>query len=216
MAGKRMKWRLFVVAIILVGITFGAISATGNLSRTLISMAEARAAQRALNEINAAFEEVMHQSLTYSDLMNVQYDDAGAVSMLTANTILMNRIASDTSNLAQEKIDSLADQGIELPLGAAMGASIFSGKGPRIRFEILPVGTVLTSFSTEFESAGINQTRHKISMEATASVRIVIPTGAKVVTVQVSALMAESILVGDVPESYIQVSEIGDALNFAP
>lgn len=83
-----------------------------------------------------------------------------------------------------------------------------------MRFEILPVGTVKTSFVTEFESAGINQTRHKISLEATASVRIVLPSGASTVTAHASALMAESILVGDVPQSYIQVDDTGDALNF--
>ena len=115
---------------------------------------------------------------------------------------------------AQENIDLLADEGIVLPLGSALGSGIFSGKGPRVRFEILPVGTVKTTFVTEFESAGINQTRHKISLEATASVRIVLPSGARTVSVQASALMAESILIGEVPQSYIQVPETGDALNF--
>lgn len=75
---------------------------------------------------------------------------------------------------------------------------MLSGKGPRVHFEILPVGTVKTGFVTEFESAGINQTRHKISLEATASVRIVVPSGARTVSVTTTALMAESILVGDV------------------
>ena len=76
------------------------------------------------------------------------------------------------------------------------------------------MGTVKTNFVTEFESAGINQTRHKISLEATASVRIVLPSGARTVSVQASALMAESILIGDVPQSYIQVPEVEDGLNF--
>ena len=76
------------------------------------------------------------------------------------------------------------------------------------------MGTVKTAFVTEFESAGINQTRHKISLEATASVRIVLPSGARTVSVRASALMAESILIGDVPQSYIQVPEVEDGLNF--
>ena len=57
-------------------------------------------------------------------------------------------------------------------------------------------------------------TRHKISLEATASVRIVLPSGARTVSVRASALMAESILIGDVPQSYIQVPEVEDGLNF--
>ncbi|NLD58113.1 MAG: sporulation protein YunB [Clostridiales bacterium] len=219
MAGKKGKQgkRAALVAILLVvGLVFTAVSALSNLNKTLLSMAEARAAQRALSEVNKALEEVMNKSLTYSDFVSVQYDASGAVSMLSANTILMNRIASDASRTAQANIDALAEQGIELPLGAALGTSVFSGKGPRVKFEILPVGTVHTNFVTEFETAGINQTRHKISLEATATVRIVIPTGAKLVTVRISALMAESILVGSVPDSFIQVGNTSDALNFAP
>jgi sporulation protein YunB len=216
MSGKKGKRIAIVALLCAAGMVFAVASALQNLNRTLLSMAEARAAQRALSEVNAALESVMHQSLTYSDFISVKYDASGAVSMLSANAILMNRIASDAANAAQANIDALAEQGIELPLGAALGSSVFSGKGPRVRFEILPVGSVNTNFVTEFESAGINQTRHKISLEATAAVRIVIPTGAKVVTARVMALMAESILVGAVPDSYIQVRDTGDALNFAP
>ncbi len=97
--------------------------------------------------------------------------------MLNANAVLMNQIASEASEAAQRRINSLEEEGIELPLGAALGASAFAGAGPKIHFRILPVGTVLTSFVTEFESAGINQTRHKIILEATATVRIVVPGG---------------------------------------
>ena len=119
----------------------------------------------------------MHKSLDYEDFVDVHYDAEGEASMLSANTILMNRIAADAATAAQENIDTLADEGITLPLGSALGSGVFSGKGPRLRFEILPVGTVKTAFVTEFESAGINQTRHKISLEATASVRIVLALG---------------------------------------
>ena len=179
-----------------------------------ISLADARAEQRALQQISLALDEVMHKSLDYEDFVDVHYDAEGEASMLSANTILMNRIAADAATAAQENIDTLAQEGIALPLGSAIGSGIFSGKGPRLRFEILPVGTVKTAFVTEFESAGINQTRHKISLEATASVRIVLPSGARTVSVRASALMAESILIGDVPQSYIQVPEVEDGLNF--
>ena len=212
-----MKKRRVVVAIVAVGAVCAAVfSAFSNLNRTLLAMAEARAEQRALSQINLAFEEIMHQSFEYADFVSVRTDAQGEISMLEANTILMNRLASDAARLAQERIDELAEEGISLPLGSALGASVLSGKGPRVHFEILPVGTVKTGFVTEFESAGINQTRHKISLEATASVRIVVPSGARTVSVTTTALMAESILVGDVPASYIQVAEVGDALNFAP
>lgn len=214
MAKMRCKKRLLVGVLACATLVFAIVGAFSNLNRALISLAEARAEQRALQQISLALDDVMHKSLDYEDLVDVHYDKNGEASMLSANTILMNRIAADAAIAAQENIDLLADEGIVLPLGSALGSGIFSGKGPRVRFEILPVGTVKTTFVTEFESAGINQTRHKISLEATASVRIVLPSGARTVSVQASALMAESILIGEVPQSYIQVPETGDALNF--
>ncbi len=214
MEKRRRRRRLLIALVPLAALGFGAASALSNINATLIALAEARAQQRAMQQITLALEEVMNQSLDYADFVDVHYDAEGEASMLSANTILMNRIASEAAGAAQENIDTLAGEGIVLPLGSALGSGVFSGKGPRLRFEILPVGTVKTAFVTEFESAGINQTRHKISLEATASVRIVLPSGARTVTAHTSALMAESILVGDVPQSYIQVPETGDGLNF--
>ena len=74
---------------------------------------------------------------------------------------------------------------------------------------------VSAAFSTEFESAGINQTRHKIYLSLQTSVRLVIPSGARQVLLQSQVLIAESIIVGEVPQSYVSVPETGDALNFA-
>ena len=214
MEKRRRRRRLLIALVPLAALGFGAASALSNINATLIALAEARAQQRAMQQITLALEEVMNQSLDYADFVDVHYDAEGEASMLSANTILMNRIASEAAGAAQENIDTLAGEGIVLPLGSALGSGVFSGKGPRLRFEILPVGTVKTAFVTEFESAGINQTRHKISLEATASGRNVLPSGARTVTAHTSALMAESILVGDVPQSYIQVPETGDGLNF--
>ena len=81
---------------------------------------------------------------------------------------------------------------------------------------IVPVGSVNTEFSTEFESSGINQTRHKIFLRARASIQIVIPTDAQVAGVTVDVLVAESIIVGEVPGSFVGYNPDGDLLNLVP
>ena len=174
---------------------------TRNLSPILISMAEARARQLAVEAMNRAIAEVMDSSVTYTDLMRVSHDSSGRVSMLEANATLMNEIASAAALTAQSKLDTLADEGVGLPLFAALGIDLFSGAGPIIRVSITPVGAVSTRFVTSFESAGINQTRHEISLEASVVMRIVIPAGADSVSVSTYVPIAESIIVGSVPES---------------
>ncbi|MDY2872812.1 MAG: sporulation protein YunB, partial [Eubacteriales bacterium] len=180
---------------------------TRNLSPILISMAEARARQLAVEAMNRAIAEVMDSSVTYTDLMRVSHDSSGRVSMLEANATLMNEIASAAALTAQSKLDTLADEGVGLPLFAALGIDLFSGAGPIIRVSITPVGAVSTRFVTSFESAGINQTRHEISLEASVVMRIVIPAGADSVSVSTYVPIAESIIVGSVPESYVSVPD---------
>ena len=186
-----------------------------NMSPVLVSMAEARARQLAVEVMNEAIAEVMGTSTTYSDLMNISFDQSGRIAMLEANAIAMNDIASRAALAAQKKLDKVAGQGVSIPLGSALGIGLFSGSGPLIRVSVIPVGSVTTRFVTSFESAGINQTRHEISLEASVLMRIVIPAGADSVSVSTYVPIAESIIVGEVPESYVYVPE-DDLLNLVP
>ena len=80
----------------------------------------------------------------------------------------------------------------------------------------VPVGAVVAGFVTEFDTAGINQTRHKVSMTLTAQVQLVIPTGASRVEAMIQVAVAESIIVGAVPESFTDVGGNMEMLDLAP
>ena len=82
--------------------------------------------------------------------------------------------------------------------------------------KVVPVGGVQTEFHTEFETSGINQTRHKVYMTVTAWIRVVIPTQAREIEVSNNLLLAESIIVGSVPESFVGYNPDGDVLNLVP
>jgi hypothetical protein len=62
---------------------------------------------------------------------------------------------------------------------------------------------VETEFVTSFEEAGINQTRHTVYLRAAVTLRIVAPTGSSSVQVDHQIAIAESVIVGRVPESYL-------------
>lgn len=212
----RRKGRLLLGLMLMVLVPACALAyGFSNMSPVLVSMAEARARQLAVEVMNEAIAEVMGASTTYSDLMNISFDQSGRIAMLEANAIAMNDIASRAALAAQKKLDKVAGQGVSIPLGSALGIGLFSGSGPLIRVSVIPVGSVTTRFVTSFESAGINQTRHEISLEASVLMRIVIPAGADSVSVSTYVPIAESIIVGEVPESYVYVPE-DDLLNLVP
>ncbi len=81
---------------------------------------------------------------------------------------------------------------------------------------MVPVGSVTTAFVTAFESAGINQTRHEISLEASTLMRIVIPTGASTAHRSPLCRSPASLIVGEVPSSYVNVPDIDGMLNLIP
>lgn len=216
MRGKGRRRLMLALVVLLIAATALVSFGLTNLNPIVVSMAEARARQLAVEAINNAIDEVIGSALSYSDLVRVSTDAQGKVSLIQANTLLMNDLASQAALAAQRNLEALADQGVELPLGAALGVALLGGSGPRIRVSVVPVGSVVTRFVTAFESAGINQTRHEISLEASTQMRIVIPTGASGVTVSAYVPVAESIIVGQVPESYVQVPDTDSMLNMVP
>ena len=203
-----MRWLILLVLLL----TAAVIAMEQNLSQTMLDMAFARAYSMAVETINRAVKQAMGQGVTYEELMDAQ----GRVSMLRANTMRMNELASQTALLAERELGSAENQVVEIPLGAALGVSFLSGFGPRLEVQILPVGAVHTSFDTEFETAGINQTRHKIFLNLRATVSLIVPTGSQLVEVTSTVPIAESIIVGEVPESFVDVNNEEDMLNLIP
>lgn len=187
-----------------------------NLTPVILSMAQARSVSLATQALNDAVAEAMDDGFTYADLMDFVLNNAGNVSLAKANTMQMNRLSNLVIGKAQRKLDQIESQQLKIPLGAALGISLLEGSGPLIPVRIIPVGSVSTEFSTEFESSGINQTRHKIFLRASASIQIVIPTNAKVESVTVDVLVAESIIVGEVPNGFVGFNPDGDLLNLVP
>ena len=185
-----------------------------NFRPLVFSLAEARSAAMATRALNAALTEALEDGVDYDDLMNVRMDDGGQVSLLSANTMRMNALAERAGDAALRKLESA--QKVDVPLGAALGLTLLAGSGPRIPISIVPVGSVQTDFETEFEACGINQTRHKVYLQLSASIRIVIPTGAKTTNVTANMLVAESIIVGKVPESFVGYRLSEEELNMAP
>lgn len=187
-----------------------------NLRPIILSMAQAKSVSLATKALNDAVASAMESGFGYDDLMDVILDQDGKVSLIKANTLQMNRLANAVVNHAQLKLNKIESQQISIPLGAALGASVFEGSGPQISVKIVPVGAVSTEFFTEFEDSGINQTRHKIFLRIRSAIQIVIPTKAKVVSVSIDVLVSESIIVGDVPGSFVGYNPAGDLLDLVP
>ena len=210
--GHVIRWCVILI-LILIALFF---MLENNISQVILDMAYADAYALAVEVLNQGVANVMKTGVSYDDLMQVRMDGNGRITMLQANTICMNQLAAQTALAAQEALSQQENQYIYLPLGAALGVNFLAGSGPELAVKIVPVGSVSTQFATEFESAGINQTRHKIYLALKATVQVVIPTGTRRVDVATQVSIAESIIVGDVPDSFVDVNNQEDMLNLLP
>lgn len=207
---------LIVIVIIVMVISLLFILVDRAIKPTIIAMSEAKVEYIAILAMNNSVSKVLDSDINYTQLSNVILDKNGKISLIQYDTIIINKLARETSTLAQDEIRSLGEEGITVPLGSVTRSKILSGMGPDIRVRMTPVGSVSVDFTDEFHAAGINQTRHKIYLLLKTQVKIVVPLGSEVINVSTRVPISESIIVGDVPQTYVNVADEDQMLNLVP
>lgn len=185
------------------------------LTPIILNTAEARVRAIALDAVNTAVAQNLNR-VSYEDLISVSRDADGHVTLLQANTVNMNHISTQTALTAQQYIADIGEQQMRISIGSATGSPLLAGRGPEFVIKVIPVGSVGTEFITEFQAAGINQTRHKVYIRIRAVMRVLIPAGARRVEVVSQVPVAETVIVGQVPQSYVNVESTEDMLNLLP
>ncbi len=186
-----------------------------NIKPVVMDMAQAKVNAIATKAFNDAVKEVFTTSTDTDQLMNVIFDNNGKATIIQADAVKMNKLATETAEIAQENIQTAGEQGIKIPMGSLFRSQMLAGRGPNIVVKMVQVGAVSTKFYTEFEQAGINLVQHKIFMQAETKVNIIIPTGGGTVKVTSYVPISETILVGEVPNSFVNVDD-GNMMNLIP
>lgn len=175
-----------------------------SVTSVMLSVTEETMRARTTTAVNEAVFETLSDDVRYEELVTVERNSAGEIRALTSNAYEINRIARDVAYLSQKKLQAMGEEGIEIPLGAFTGIEALAGFGPPVAIELIPVAVVTCCFASDFGSAGINQTRHSVYLEVTAEISVVLPGRKTNFSTSSEVLIAESVLLGDVPEIYIQ------------
>lgn len=186
-----------------------------NLGPIAMSVAETRVRSAAVAALNESAAEVLG-GISYGELITIHYNTDGNVSSMQANAAKLNSLATETALASQARISEISQQRVEIPIGTALGSQLLSGKGPRLSVSVLPVGSVTSKLYSEFTSAGINQTRHRLYIILTANMQTILAakTASLEATAQIS--IAETIITGRIPETYLVTTEMDDMLNLVP
>ncbi|MBQ8428199.1 MAG: sporulation protein YunB [Clostridia bacterium] len=212
---KRKKLLFLLLSLLVVGIILF-LCFQRNVTRVLFSISEATMRASTTIAVNDAVYYTLSDELRYDDLVTIERDEQGNIQAVAANALKINKIARDTASISQSNLKNLSLNGIPVPLGALTGIEAFAGLGPKIQFRIIPVSSVSCTFSSTFESVGINHTKHSIYLNVIADISIVMPSKTQNFAVTTQILVGESVIIGAIPDTYLQSDIFGDKTDLTP
>jgi len=201
--------KFIIITLIIFIITYLVIALENHFIPLALSMAESKATRIATVVINETVsEKLAGNNIGYYDLYKIEKNNDGQISALVSNTIRMNQIKSEIATAIQEKISDIEVQQIGIPMGNLTNNYLLAGRGPKIPIKLMIVGIIDLNFKNSFISAGINQTKHEIVLEAKATITAILPAGQKTAEVCTTIPVAETIIVGNVPSTYTNIDGV--------
>ena len=207
---RRMDRQALARLLLFVGMTLvlaTAVYATAQLRPLLESMATTRVSNTVNRIVFEAVNEAIESGeITYDQLISFEKDNDGRITAVHSNMAACNRLQVEILDIILARIDQVSARELSIPVGSLTGSALLAGRGPRIKVRMESVGSSSARFENEFTSAGINQTNHRIILHIDVSVAILLPGITTSTKVSSAVTVAETVIVGSVPETYTYFS----------
>ena len=219
---RRRRLRTALICAVLCVSVFGVLTLFEFRVRPIITeVAVSRAKNTAVRVISDVVNDTMSKiSVNYTDLVQFQKNGSEIITAVTANIVEINKLKSTLTSKIEEKISDIDSMTARIPLGNLLGQSALTGLGPKIKIKMIPVGYAVVNIQNEFTEAGINQTKHKIFLKAGCTISVLLPISSCSAFVETEIPIAETIIVGAVPDTYTHVTGQEDpndsVLNMLP
>lgn len=194
--------------LLIVLVEFLVVRNTVNAMNPIVEMMCKNRAKSIATMISNNQANIVMEKYTYQDLAVVLKDDSGKIQMVKLNIVPVNQIISDVAIAIQQELNNTKSTEFGIRLGSATGLRLLSGSGPYIKVKMSTIGNVETALKSEFKTAGINQTLHQIYLNISCEVSILTPFCSTTEKINNQILIAESIIVGDIPSSYYNFDNI--------
>lgn len=171
----------------------------------IINLAETQIRNATSDLINDAIDKQIEiGNVQYDRIVYFEKDLDGRITALKTNISEVNRLKTDILNLINDEILALDSSNLGIPIGSLILPEILAGKGPEIPVYILSIRNSDASFVSNFSDAGINQTLQQLTMNVSVDVAVLVLGAASSFTVNSQVVVAETVIVGQVPETLFQ------------
>lgn len=197
---RRFALFLFLTALLLIA----CVAVTEMRIRPVLSaVAESRAKNIATEAVNDAVWQVLcEKDVQYESLVTLTKDENDKVTAISVDSVNLNTICAEIRRLITDNLNGLSEKQIAIPIGSLTGIDMLAGRGPSIHVGITLSGSAVTTIGNDFQTAGINQTRHQMILTVNTKVYVIMQSGNFATEISNSIVVAETVIVGDVPEIY--------------
>lgn len=203
---RRLDRRMLVRGLALsvaVGVLTLVITAAVQMRPLLASLATTKVSNTVTRIVSeAVYQAIEDGEIRYDGLVTFEKDETGQITAVRSNMAAFNHLQADILDTILTRIDQVSARELSIPVGTLTGFSLLAGRGPRISVRMESVGSSEANFHNEFVSAGINQTKHQIILTVDVSVSILLPGFTTATKVSNSFIVAETVIVGSVPDTY--------------
>lgn len=188
-----------------------------HMKPVVVDLATARTSNAVNRIVVAAVNDAVDSGrIDYEQLVDFDKDAEGHVTALRSNMAAFNRLQASIADDILQRMAEVSSTNLAIPIGTLTGSPLLAGRGPCLRVRMQSVGTATARFDNQFSSAGINQTRHRIILDVDVHVSILLPGLTTYTKVSNEISVAETVIVGGVPETYTYFSTTPDEVeNYA-
>ena len=188
-----------------------ALSLLWHLKPVMTSMAMARVSNMVNRIVSAAVNEAVENGeIDYGNFVIFDKDDTGHITALRSNVAEVNRMQGRIADEILLRLSEVSTSELEIPLGTLTGSALLAGRGPSLYVRMQAVGSANAVFRNQFTAAGINQTRHQIFLDVDVYMSILLPGMKTSTKVSNEIAVAETVIVGGVPDTYTYFSTTPD------
>lgn len=199
---------LLTVFLVLSGIVLFFLFRSKYLS-VITALAQTQVKNATSDLINDAIDrQISDGTIQYDRMVYFEKDLEGKITALKTNMSEVNRLKTNLLNLINDEILAMDSDHLGIPLGSLFVPEFFSGKGPVIPVHILTIRNSEAEFFSEFSQAGINQTLQKLNMQVSVDVAVLVLGKVDSFTISSHVVIAETVIVGQVPDMFLQTGGI--------
>ena len=185
-----------------------------HLKPVMTSMATARVSNLVNRIVSAAVNEAVENGdIDYQNFVIFEKDETGHITALRSNVAEVNRMQGQITDEILHRLSEVATSELEIPLGTLTGSALLAGRGPSLFVRMQAVGSASAAFRNQFTAAGINQTRHQIFLDVDVYMSILLPGMKTSTKVSNEIAVAETVIVGGVPDTYTYFSTMPDEIG---